>query len=139
MEHEVQPTPCAGVVLSGVIAMDSEEAFLDIELLDESAAIGVDGLRELIDMYLTKADELLKDLQAAIEVGAAEDVKRLAHRLAGSSVVCGVTAMVQPLRALEQRGRDGQLSDADQLLAQTGQRLEVCRRLLAEYLAEKDC
>jgi HPt (histidine-containing phosphotransfer) domain-containing protein len=84
-----------------------------------------------------KADELLKDLQAAIEVGAAEDVKRLAHRLAGSSVVCGVTAMVQPLRALEQRGREGQLSDADQLLAQTVQRLEVCRRLLAEYLAEK--
>jgi HPt (histidine-containing phosphotransfer) domain-containing protein len=90
-------------------------------------------------MYLTQADELLKELQAAIEVGAAEDVKRLAHKLAGSSVVCGVTAMVEPLRALEQRGREGQLSDADQLLAQTVQRLEVCRRLLAEYLAEKSC
>ena len=137
MEHGIQPTPDAGVVLTGVIAMDSEEALLDVELLDENAEIGLDGLRDLIDMYLTKADELLKDLQAAIEVGAAEDVKRLAHRLAGSSVVCGVTAMVQPLRALEQRGREGQLSDADQLLAQTVQRLEVCRRLLAEYLAEK--
>lgn len=119
--------------------MDSEEALLDIGFLDESAAIGVDGLRDLIDMYLTKADELLKDLRAAIEVGAAEDVRRLAHRLAGSSAVCGVTAMVQPLRALEQRGRQRQLSDADQLLAQTVQRLEVCRRLLAEYLAEKGC
>ena len=119
--------------------MDSEEALLDMELLDESAAIGVDGLRGLIDMYLTQADEVLKELQAAIEVGAAEDVKRLAHRLAGSSAVCGVTAMIQPLRALEQRGREGQLSDADQLLAQTVQRLEVCRRLLAEYLAEKSC
>jgi len=119
--------------------MDSEEALLDVELLDENAAIGVDGLRELIDLYLAKADELLHDLQAAIEAGAAEDVKRLAHRLAGSSVVCGVTAMVQPLRALEQRGREGQLFDADQLLAQAVQRLEVCRRLLAEYLAEKIC
>ena len=119
--------------------MDSEESLLDVELLDECAAIGVDGLRELIDMYLTKADELLKDLQAAIEVGAADDVKRLAHRLAGSSVVCGVTAMVQPLRALEQRGREGQLSDAGQLFAETVQRLEMCRRLLAEYLAEKGC
>ena len=134
-----QPTPGADVVLIGVTAMDSEEALLDLELLDENAAIGVDGLRELIDLYLTKADELLNDMQAAIEVGAAEDVKRLAHRLIGSSVVCGVTAMVEPLRALEQRGRDGQLSDADQLLAQTVQRLDVCRRLLAEYLAEKGC
>ncbi len=117
--------------------MDSKEALLDVELLDEIAVIGVDGLREIIDMYLTKADELLTDLQAAIEVGAAEDVKRLAHRLAGSSVVCGVTAMIQPLRALEQRGREGQLSDAEQLLAQAVRRLEMCRRLLAEYLAEK--
>lgn len=119
--------------------MDSEEALLDLELLDENAAIGVDGLRDLIDLYLTKADELLKDLQAAIKVGAADEVKRLAHRLAGSSVVCGVTAMVQPLQVLEQRGRDGQLSDAGELLAQTIGRLKMCRRLLAEYLAEKGC
>ena len=139
MEHGIQPTPDAGVVFSGILAMDAEEALLDVELLDENAAIGVDGLRELIDLYLAKADELLNDMQAAIEVGAAEDVKRLAHRLVGSSVVCGVTAMVEPLRALEQRGRDGQLSDASLLLAQTVQQLEVCRRLLAEYLAEKGC
>ena len=117
--------------------MDSEEALLDVRLLDEIAVIGVDELRKLIDMYLTRADGLLKGLQAAIEMGAATEVKHLAHGLAGSSVVCGVTAVVQPLRALEQRGREGQLSDADQLLAQTVQRLEVCRRLLAKYLAEK--
>ena len=139
MEHRIQPAPDAGVVLSGLIAMNSEEALLDVELLDENAAIGVDGLRELIDLYLTKADETLKDMQAAIEVGAAEDVKRLAHRLVGSSAVCGVTAMVQPLRALEQRGRQRQLSDADQLFAQMTERLELSRRLLAEYLAEKGC
>ena len=46
MEHGIQPTPDAGVVLTGVIAMDSEEALLDMELLDENAAIGVDGLRD---------------------------------------------------------------------------------------------
>jgi HPt (histidine-containing phosphotransfer) domain-containing protein len=117
--------------------MDSEESLLDMELLDECAAIGVDGLRELIDLYLAQADKLLKDLRAAIAAGTAEEAKRLAHRLAGSSVVCGVTAMVQPLRALEERGREGQLSDASVLLGETVQRLEVCRRLLAEYLAEK--
>ena len=118
--------------------MESEEVLLDVELLDEIAAIGVDKLHEIIDMYLTQADELLKDLQAAIEVGAAQDIRRLSHRLAGSSVVCGVTAMVQPFQALEQRGREGQLSDIAPLLAQAVRRLEVCRRLLAEYFAEKD-
>jgi HPt (histidine-containing phosphotransfer) domain-containing protein len=117
--------------------MDCEETLLDVELLDEDAQINLDGLRELIDIYLKAADEILKDLRAATEVGAADDVQRLAHKLAGSSAVCGVKAMIQPLRALEQRGRKGQLSDADQLLAQTVQRLEMCRRLLAEYLAKK--
>jgi len=119
--------------------MDSKEALLDMGLLDEMAVIKGEGLRGLIDMYLTKAYELRNDLQAAIEVGAAEEVRRLAHRFAGSSAVCGVTAMIQPLRALEQRGREGRLSDADQLLAQMTERLELSRRLLAEYLAEKGC
>ena len=119
--------------------MDAKKSLLDTELLDEMAVIKGEGLRGLIDMYLTKADELCKDLQAAIEAGAADEVRRLAHRFAGSSAVCGVTAMVQPLRALEQRGREGKLSDADQLLAQMTERLELSRRLLAEYLAEKGC
>ena len=89
-------------------------------------------------MYLTKADELLKDLQAAIEVGAAEEVKRLAHRLAGSSVVCGVTAMVQPLRALEQRGREGQIVRRRPVARPDGPSGWKCADAsLAEYLAEK--
>ena len=61
----------------------------------------------------------------------------MAHKLAGSSAVCGVSVMVTPLRALERRGREGQLAGADQLLAEVTQRLELSRRLLAEYLDEK--
>ena len=117
--------------------MAPDESPLDLEILDENADIGLEGLRELIDMYLTQADEILANLQVAIRTGAAGDVDQLAHKLAGSSAVCGVAAMVKPLRALEQRGREGRLSDADQLLDQTTDQLEICRRLLAEYLAEK--
>jgi HPt (histidine-containing phosphotransfer) domain-containing protein len=118
--------------------MASDVSPLDLEILDENAEIGVEGLRELIDMYLKQADETLKDLQAALRVGAASDVEHLAHKLAGSSAVCGVNVMVSPLRALEQRGREGRLADADPLLAQMTERLELSRRLLAEYLAEKE-
>jgi HPt (histidine-containing phosphotransfer) domain-containing protein len=110
---------------------------LDLEILDENAEIGVEGLRELIDMYLAQADEVMRDLQAAIQTGAASDVENLAHKLAGSSAVCGVNVMVPPLRALERRGREGRLSDADQLVAQIAEGLELSRRLLTEYLAEK--
>jgi HPt (histidine-containing phosphotransfer) domain-containing protein len=118
--------------------MPLDESPLDLEILDENAEIGMEGLRELIDMYLTQADETLADLQVAIRTGAAGDVNHLAHKLAGSSVVCGVNIMVPPLRAMEQRGRECRLSDADPLLVQLTERLELSRRLLAEYLAEKE-
>ena len=115
-----------------------DESPLDLEILNENAEIGLEGLRELIDMYLTQADEILANLRVAIRTGAANDVEHLAHKLVGSSAVCGVNVMVPPLRSLEQRGREGRLSDADQLLAQMTERLELSRRLLAEYLAEKE-
>ena len=118
--------------------MAPDESPLDLEILDENAEIGVEGLRELIDMYLAQADEILANLQVAIQTGAASDVENLAHKLAGSSAVCGVNVMVPPLQTLAQQGREGRLSDADQLLAQMTERLELSRRLLAEYLAEKE-
>jgi HPt (histidine-containing phosphotransfer) domain-containing protein len=114
-----------------------EESPVDIALLDENAELGLDDLRELIDMYFTQADEILAGLRTAINAGAAKDVGELAHKLAGSSAVCGMTAMMAPLRALERQGREGQLSDAKPLMAETTERLDLCRRMLDEYLAEK--
>ena len=88
----------------------------------------------MIELYLQQAEDTIKGLQTAIDAGVAQDVDRLAHKLAGSSAVCGVTAMMAPLRALEQRGREDRLSDANELLAQVKQRFEVSRRCLAQYL-----
>jgi hypothetical protein len=45
--------------------------------------------------------------------------------------------MIEPLRALEKQGREGQLAGSDQLLTEATERLELCRRLLAEYMSEK--
>ncbi len=115
----------------------TEEPLLDIALLDESFDFDADGTRELIDMYLVQAKEILADLRAAIQASQPDSVSQLAHKLTGSSVVCGVTAMVGPLRMLEMRGRVGELSDADPLVATAAERLESCRRLLDEYLATK--
>jgi HPt (histidine-containing phosphotransfer) domain-containing protein len=117
--------------------MVSDESPLDIALLDENVEIGLDGLRELIDMYLIQADEIMEALRMAIAGGSAKDVDHLAHKLAGSSAVCGVKALVTPLRDLEKRGRIGDLDGADDLFSQIADRLALCRRLLAEYLAGK--
>jgi HPt (histidine-containing phosphotransfer) domain-containing protein len=118
--------------------MNSEESLLDMEILDENADIGLDGLRELLDLYLAQADEIMAQLRTAIEAGAVSQVRDLAHKLAGSSAVCGVNAMVQPLRALEHQACDGQVADGSQVYAQIVENLDLSRRLLAEYLASKE-
>jgi len=117
--------------------MTSDESPLDIALLDENVEIGIDGLRELLDMYLVQADEIMEGLRMAIDGGSAKDVDYLAHKLAGSSAVCGVKCMVSPLRDLEKRGRAGDLEGADELFNQITEQLDLSRRLLAEYLAGK--
>ncbi len=116
---------------------ETETTPLDVELLDEQAELGIEDLRDLIDLYLTQADEIMGELHTAIRSDAAKDVDQLAHKLAGSSAVCGANAMVAPLRSLEQRGREGKLAGADALYDRIAEQLEWCRRLLAEYLEEK--
>ena len=117
--------------------MTSDESPLDIALLDENVEIGIEGFRDLIDLYLVQADEILEGLQMAIAGGSAKEVDYLAHKLAGSSAMCGVKAMVAPLRELEKRSRAGDLEGADELFRQITDQLELSRRLLAEYLAGK--
>ncbi|MBN2577960.1 MAG: CHASE domain-containing protein [Pirellulales bacterium] len=113
------------------------EELLDRELLEEDADLSTDDLRELVEMYLSQAQDIKKDLKASIEAGSASGVKQSAHKLAGASMVCGAGAMVSLLRTLEQQGNEGRLAEADRLLAEFDRRLELTERALKEYLAEK--
>jgi PAS domain S-box-containing protein len=126
----------AQAAVPDTLALLPDEPLLDIEWLKEMSETGTDGLDELIDLYLTQAKEIMADLCTAIAAGRAEDVKQLAHKLAGSSAVCGVKAIVTPLRALEQKGKEGRLSGAEQLLAQASLRLALCEKALADYLQD---
>jgi two-component system sensor histidine kinase TorS len=72
-------------------------------------------MRRLIDLYLTQAAPMLKELDAAIQAKAGGDVAHLAHKLVGSSISCGVQAFTQPLRELERVSREGDLSQANAL------------------------
>jgi PAS domain S-box-containing protein len=126
----------AQAAVPDTLALQPDEPLLDVELLKEMSEADPDGLGELVDLYLTQAKEIMPDLRTAIAAGAAEDVKHLAHKLAGSSAVCGLKAIVTPLRALEQQGKEGRLSGADQLFTQAGLRLELCEKALADYLQD---
>jgi signal transduction histidine kinase/DNA-binding response OmpR family regulator len=83
-------------------------------------------LRELARDFRSEAPRLLDELRAAVAGGRGADVRRAAHTLKGSAAIFVAEPTVAAAQALEERGRSGDLSDADRLLdelAQETQRL----------------
>ena len=95
-----------------------------------------DNLRELVTLYLSQTKEQLEQLEAAVQAGTAQEVRRLAHSCAGASATCGMRRLVPLLRELEREGFEGRLTNATQLSRQAGEEFERIRHFLEAYLAE---
>ena len=93
------------------------EMLVDLEQLRDVTDDEPERMHRLIDLYLTDAVTMLEGLNQAIQTEASANVARLAHKLVGSSLSCGVEALTQPLRELERLGQAGDLSGAPALFA----------------------
>jgi HPt (histidine-containing phosphotransfer) domain-containing protein len=110
---------------------------VDLEQL-QSACDGDDGLmRDLMALYFGQADEIMAALGPAIAAGDVGEVDHLSHKLAGSSLACGMSAVVPPLRQLERNAKAGHLQGAQDWFAQVGGQLERVRRFMNDYLRQK--
>ncbi|MDP9185937.1 MAG: response regulator, partial [Verrucomicrobiota bacterium] len=112
----------------------SEEPLVDIDHLRDVTDNEPARMRRLIDIYLTQAAPMLNELDAAIQAKAGGDVVRLAHKLVGSSISCGVQAFTQPLRKLERLGNKGDLSGADALFDDVRDKLPRVQSAFDEFL-----
>jgi HPt (histidine-containing phosphotransfer) domain-containing protein len=93
-----------------------------------------ESVRELADLYLAQTDEQMRELRAAIDALSAKEIERIAHKAAGASSTCGMSAIVPHLRALEQDARAEQLDNASALYHATIQDLARIRTFLQDYL-----
>ena len=93
----------------------SKEVLVDMDRLRDITDDEPDRMQQLIDLYLTQAGPMLDGLNEAIQTNSSGDVARIAHKLVGSSVSCGVEAFTYPLRELERLGQEGDLSGAPAL------------------------
>ncbi len=100
------------------------------EQLDLASGGDLNELRELLQLYLSQARDTVAALGPAVAAGNAAEVYRLAHRLAGSSSTCGMTALEAPLRMLEAQGRQGQLENAAPFVEQAVRELDAIVRWL---------
>ena len=77
-----------------------------LEMVDDDPG----ELRHIVNMYLSESQQVMSELRASIQAGDWDQTERLAHRLAGTSVTCGMAAMARPLRDLEISAKAGRWS-----------------------------
>ena len=60
-----------------------------------------EGLRAVVDIFLSDTQETLTELEAAMSRGDADAVRLLAHRAGGSCAACGASTLAALLEELE--------------------------------------
>jgi HPt (histidine-containing phosphotransfer) domain-containing protein len=100
-----------------VVPSPGTETPVDLDRMKDLTDGNVDGLRELVEMFLKQTHKQFDQISAAIREGNADTVRRVAHSCAGASATLGMTHLVPKLRALEKLGATGSLPDADKLCA----------------------
>lgn len=80
--------------------------------LRQAAASNPEVLAELCRDYILEARQALSQIQAALAEGDASRLRERAHYVKGSSLMIGARQLAECCAALEQTGRDGDLSSA---------------------------
>ena len=109
---------------------------VDLEQLQSTSDGDADLMRELLDLYFKQAEEIMAGLAKGIEAGNVGEVNHLSHKLAGSSLACGMSAVVPPLRQMEENAKAGHLRGATEAFAQGRVQLEAVRRFIYEHLRQ---
>ena len=120
--------------LSGKIA--SNTPAVDVTRLHEAMGDTPEEFSEILDVYVTHMEESIEKLDAAVIARNHREVELIAHNCAGTSANCGMTAMVAPLRELEQAGRTARLENASPLVAQTRLGFDRVREFLKDQILQ---
>jgi len=96
---------------------------VDMERMMDLTDGNMEGLRELVEMFLNQTHKQFGQIETAIRDGKADEVRRVAHSCAGASATLGMTHMVPKLRELEKLGASGSLLDAG----------KICQAAMHEY------
>jgi HPt (histidine-containing phosphotransfer) domain-containing protein len=115
--------------------MHAEISPVSLELLDEYTGGDMDFLKELTDQFWVDLEERLPTLRRAASSpfdGAV--LKGVAHAIAGSATCVGAEMLRERALALEECGRQSQVSSAPELLAAFERELQRVRDFFANYL-----
>jgi HPt (histidine-containing phosphotransfer) domain-containing protein len=107
---------------------------VDLDQLQSACDGDADLLRELMSLYFNQADEIMAGLCNAIATEDVGEVDHLAHKLAGSCLACGMSAVVPSVRQLEHNAKAGHLQGAPEFYADAVAQLAAVRQYMDNYL-----
>ena len=125
--HRIAHAACAAG--SAVPSLVDEERLMDITDGDTVA------LGEVIELYFRDTYQRVAELRAAIEMGACEEVARIAHMGIGSSATCGMVAVTPVWRKMESLANEGKLAEAAEVEGEIQLQLERMRAFIEERRA----
>lgn len=113
---------------------------IDWSMLDSLAALGRPGAPDmrirLLDVFLSSAPSLMKNLRIAVAGSDTAAIAKAAHSLKSSSMNMGATLLGDRCALLERRGREACLDQADGLLAEAEDEFILVRKVFADLLEE---
>jgi CheY-like chemotaxis protein len=111
------------------------EAPVEMDRLLDFTEGNPDSLRELVTLYIDQTAGQIEQLEAAVQAGTVQEVRRLAHSCAGASATCGMRGLVPMLRELERQGYEEKLTNAAELCRDAAREFARIRDFLQTYLA----
>jgi HPt (histidine-containing phosphotransfer) domain-containing protein len=91
---------------------------VDFTWLRECTDNDADAMKALLDMYFTRTNAMLDEIEKAIAAGTAVELRRLAHSCVGSSGTCGMVKLTPLFKQLEKKGVAGTVDGAADIAAQ---------------------
>jgi HPt (histidine-containing phosphotransfer) domain-containing protein len=107
---------------------------VDLDRMHDAMGDEPTQFSETLNLYLETTSQSFEKLEAAMSSGDCSEIESIAHSCGGSSAVCGMTAVVGPLRELEVAARAGDLSNAARAVAQAKQEFERLQTFLKEHV-----
>ncbi len=95
-----------------------ERGILDLTYLAEAADGDAEFIENVLLEYLEDATKHVEELRAALDAGDPESIRRAAHSVKGASANVGAIRVEQVAEELERKGREGDMSETDELIAE---------------------
>ncbi len=91
-------------------------------------------IQQIADDYFVQATDIVREIDQAIQDQSIDTIKRMSHKLKGSSATIGVTNIRSSIEKMEQSVLASDFISANQALRDTIKNLEEARIFIKTYL-----